>query len=197
MFDQLSSTRREGWPLRLLTDRLFFAIFPDANTAARIARLREALRLELGLRGKPLAIERLHASLHHVGDYAGLPYDIVASASEVASTVAMPPFTVAFDGAESFRGRSGHRPFVLRGEDGVAGLMMLQQRLGLAMANAGLGYAASHYTPHVTLLYGDRLVADRPIDMVSWPVGEFVLVHSLLGRSRYNIVARFPLGAQA
>jgi hypothetical protein len=33
--------------------------------------------------------------------------------------------------------------------------------------------------------------------MVSWPVGEFVLVHSLLGRSRYNIVARFPLGAQA
>jgi 2'-5' RNA ligase len=103
----------------------------------------------------------LHASLHHVGDHAGLPHDIVASASDVASTVAMPPFTVAFQGAESFRGRPGHRPFVLRGEDGVAGLMLLQQRLGLAMANAGLGYAASHYTPHVTLLYGDRLVADR------------------------------------
>ena len=37
-----------------------------------------------------------------------------------ASTVAMAPFTVAFDGAEGFRGRPGHRPFVLRGEDGVA-----------------------------------------------------------------------------
>ena len=75
-----------------------------------------------------------------------------------ASTVAMAPFTVAFDGAEGFRGRPGHRPFVLRGEDGVA---------------------------------------DRRVDTVSWAVHEFVLVHSLLGRSRYNVLARFPLRAQA
>ena len=109
----------------------------------------------------------------------------------------VPPFTVAFDGAESFRGRPGHRPFVLRGEDGVAGLMMLQQRLALAMAKVGLGCPVRHYTPHVTLLYGDRLVADRPVDTVSWAVHEFVLVHSLLGRSRYNVLARFPLRAQA
>jgi 2'-5' RNA ligase len=197
MFDQPSPMRREEWPQRLLTDRLFFAIFPDAGTAARIARLREALCLELGLRGKPLTTERLHATLHHVGDYAGLPLDIVASAGDAAPAVAMPPFTVAFDGAESFRGRPGHRPFVLRGEDGVAGLMMLQQRLALAMAKVGLGCPVRHYTPHVTLLYGDRLVADRPVDTVSWAVHEFVLVHSLLGRSRYHVLARFPLRAQA
>ena len=170
---------------------------PDAGTAARIARLREALRLELGLQGKPLAIERLHATLHHVSDYAALPRDIVADIGDVASTVAMPPFTVAFDGAGSFRGRPGHRPFVLRGEDGVAGLMMLQQRLGLAMAKAGLGRVVRHYTPHMTLLFGDRFVAERPVDTVSWAVREFVLVHSLLGRSRDNVLARFPLGAQA
>ncbi len=189
--------RRAALPRRLFTDRLFFAIFPDAGTAARIAQLRQELRLELGLQGKPLASERLHATLHPVGDYAGLPQDIVVRAGDVASTVAMPPFTVAFDGAESFRGRPGHRPFVLRGGDGVVGLMMLQQRLGLAMAGAGLGRYAPHYTPHVTLLYGDRLVADRPIDTVSWAVREFVLVHSLLGRSCYRPLARFPLSAQA
>jgi RNA 2',3'-cyclic 3'-phosphodiesterase len=197
MFDQPSPTRREGRQQGLLTDRLFFAIFPDAGTAARVAQLREALRLELGLQGKPLAIERLHATLLHVGDYDWLPQHVVARAGAVASTVAMPPFTVAFDGAGSFRGRPGHRPFVLRGEDGVAGLMMLQQRLGLAMAKAGLGCFGKLYTPHMTLLYGDRLVAERPVDAVSWAVREFVLVHSLLGRSRYNVLARFPLGAQA
>ena len=49
----------------------------------------------------------------------------------------------------------------------------------------------------MTLLYGDRLVAERPVDSVSWAVREFALVHSLLGRSRYNVLARFPLGAQA
>jgi hypothetical protein len=32
---------------------------------------------------------------------------------------------------------------------------------------------------------------------VSWAVHEFVLVHSLLGRSRYHVLARFPLRAQA
>ena len=197
MFDQPSPMRRERPPQRIFTDRLFFAIFPDAGTAARIARLREELRLELGLQGKPLAAERLHATLHPVGDYAGLPQDIVGMAGDAASTVAMPPFTVAFDGAESFRGRPGHRPFVLRGWDGVAGLMMLQQRLGLVMAKAGLGCSVPHYTPHVTLLYGDRLVTDRPVDRVSWAVHEFVLVHSLLGRSCYRLLARFPLSGQA
>lgn len=189
--------RRAPLPQRLFTDRLFFAIFPDAGTAARIAQLHEELRLELGLQGKPLAAERLHATLRPVGDYAGLPQDIVAMAGDVASTVAMPPCTVAFDGATSFRGRPGHRPFVLRGWDGVAGLMMLQQRLGVAMAKAGLGRSAPYYTPHVTLLYGDRLVADRPVDTVSWAVRAFVLVHSLLGRSCYRPLARFPLSAQA
>ena len=62
---------------------------------------------------------------------------------------------------------------------------------------AGLGPRAPHYTPHLTLLYGDRFVADHPVEPVGWTVHEFVLVHSLLGRSRYLLVARFPLGAQA
>src|SRR5713226_5595231 len=158
MFGEPSPTRRARLPQRLFTDRLFFAIFPDPGTAARIAQLRQELRLELGLQGKPLASERLHATLHPVGDYAGLPQDIV-----------------------------------VRAGDGAVGLMMLQQRLGLAMAGAGLGRSAPHYTPHLTLLYADRLIADRRVDTVSWAVREFVLVHSLLGRSCYRPLARFPL----
>jgi 2'-5' RNA ligase len=197
MFDPPPPMRREGRPQRLLTDRLFLAIFPDVGTAARIAQLSVLLRLELGLQGKPLATERLHSTLYHVGDYAGLPQDVVANASDVALSITMPSFTVAFDGAESFRGRPGNQPFVLRGQDGVVGLMMLQQRLASAMDKAGLGRRMPSYTPHMTLMYGDRLVADRRVDMVSWAVREFVLVHSLLGRSCYRPLARFPLVGQA
>jgi 2'-5' RNA ligase len=170
---------------------------PDAGTAARIDQLSVKLRLELGLQGKPLATERLHSTLYHVGDYAGLPQDTIANASDVALSVTMPPFTVAFDGAESFRGRPGNQPFVLRGQDGVLGLMMLQQRLASAMEKAGLGRRMPSYTPHMTLMYGDRLVAYRGVDTVSWVVREFVLVHSLLGRSCYRSLARFPLVGQA
>ena len=55
-----------------LTDRLFFAIFPGPAVAARIARVAQYLRSQHGLKGKPLEARRLHITLHHLGDFAGL-----------------------------------------------------------------------------------------------------------------------------
>jgi len=179
---------------RHVTDRLFFAVFPDGDAAACVARLARELQCEHGLKGKALATERLHVSLHHVGDYPHLPGDVVSAARAVAETVRMPAFTVAFNSAASFRGRSDNQPLVLRGDDGIIGLATLQQALGAAMERAGLGRCAARYTPHMTLMYGDRFVADRRVEIVTWPVREFVLVHSLLGRSSYRAMARFPLG---
>ena len=176
------------------TDRLFFVVFPDPATAARLAHLAQQLRCEHGLRGKVLTPERLHVALHHVGDYVGLPDTVIAAAREVAATVHLPAFTVAFNSVASLRGRPDNQPFVLRGDDGHIGLTLLQRVLGEAMEKAGLGRSVAHYAPHVTLMYGDRLVADRPIKSVGWAVREFVLVHSLLGRSCYRPMGRFRLG---
>ena len=53
------------------TDRLFFALFPDAEAAMQIAGLARSLREEHGLHGQPLREDRLHVTLHHLGDYAG------------------------------------------------------------------------------------------------------------------------------
>jgi RNA 2',3'-cyclic 3'-phosphodiesterase len=182
-------------PAAKITDRLFFAIFPEAAAAARIARLARQLRGEHGLKGKPLETQRLHVTLHHLGDYAGLPRDIVAASVEAAATVAMSPFEVSFDRALSFPDRPANRPFVLRGGDGVGALGALQRTLGAALGRAGLaaGRAEPPYTPHVTLLYDDSLVAERPVETVAWTVCEFVLVHSLLGRKLYVPLARWPL----
>lgn len=176
------------------TDRLFFAIFPDANTAARIAQIAHHLRGEHGLKGRPLAPERFHITLHHLGDYVGLPQGIVAAAGDAAATVMMPPFEVAFDRAESFFGRPRNRPFVLRAGDGIATLRVFQQALGAAMRTAGLGrWVEPQYTPHVTLMYDDRHVAEQAVETVGWSVHEFVLVHSLLGQSLHVPLARWPL----
>lgn len=176
------------------TDRLFFAIFPDVATAARIATLAQRLRAEHGLKGKPLATERFHVTLHPLGDYLGLPQEIVAAAGEAASAVVMPPFELAFDRAGSFLGRPRNRPFVLRAGDSVAALKAFQQVLGTAMKNAGLGrWVAPHYTPHVTLLYDGRSVAEHAVERVAWTAHEFVLVRSLLGRTRHVPLARWPL----
>lgn len=176
------------------TDRLFFAVFPDAAAAARITRLAQDLRSEHGLKGRPIATQRLHITLHHLGDYAGLPQGVVAAASEAAATVAVSPFEVAFDHAESFLGRPRNRPFVLRGNEGVTALRAFQQTLGEAMKKTGLGrWVERQYTPHVTLLYDDHPVVEQPVETIGWRVREFVLVHSLLGQGLHVPLARWSL----
>jgi 2'-5' RNA ligase len=174
-----------------LTDGLFFAIFPAMAAAASMAQLTRRLCDEHGLKGKPLATERLHISLLSLGEYAGLPEGIVPVASEVAATVAALPFDVAFDRVMTFRGK---RPLVLRGGDGLAALMAFQSVLGAAMTKAGLGRSVrSNFTPHVTLIYADRDVAEQAVEPVRWTVREFVLVHSLLRKSQYISLGRWPL----
>src|SRR3984885_1227893 len=98
-----------------LTDRLFFAIFPDTPTAARIAQLAQRLRTEHGLKGKPLETGRFHITLHHLGDYPGLRQDIVETAIKTAATVVAAPFDVTLDRTLSFSTRGGDGAFVLHG----------------------------------------------------------------------------------
>jgi 2'-5' RNA ligase len=175
-------------------DGLFFAIYPDSNASEKIARLAGRLRADYRLNGKPFAANRFHVTLHHLGNHAGLPPEIVARASAAAGTVAMPCFDVTFDRAMSFRGKSHNRPFVLAGADGVAALKRFQHALGVALQEHKLEVGtASLYTPHVTLLYGNDLVAAHPVEVIGWRVCDFVLVHSLLGRTRHIALARWPL----
>lgn len=173
---------------------MFFGTFPDPTAATRAVRVGRTLCGERGLDGKPLATGRLHVSLHHVGHYAGLPRGIADAAREAASAVALPPFDVAFDRAMSFARGQGRLPFVLRGNAGVAGLMMLHHRLGTAMRMVGLRrWVKAQYTPHVTLAYGDRRIVEHAIEAVRWTVRDFVLVHSLHGRTEYVVLGRWPL----
>lgn len=176
------------------TDRFFFAIFPDADVAKCIERLALHLRREHGLKAKIHAFERFHVSLHHIGDFVGLPRGLLAMAGEAARAAAVrPPFEIVFDRAMSFVGRPGHQPFVLRGSDGVSALTEFQQALGAAMEKAGFKLRKSHFTPHLTLLYGDRSIAEQLIKPVAWTVREFVLVRSLLDLTQYVPIARWKL----
>jgi RNA 2',3'-cyclic 3'-phosphodiesterase len=176
------------------TDRLFFALFPKADTAARIARQAQVFCDEHGLKGKPLLTERFHITLHHIGDYSGLPQGKVDAALKAAASVAASPFEVAFDRAMSFRG-GRTLPLVMLGkDDGNHELKSFQETLGKAMVRAGLEPdAKSKFTPHVTLLYDNSSVAAQNIATINWTVQEFVLVHSLLRQTRHIPLGRWPL----
>ncbi|MDC8746874.1 2'-5' RNA ligase family protein [Xanthomonas campestris] len=175
------------------TERLFFAVMADAATATHAAQIGSAL-LQAGLvEGKPLAPERLHVTLHHLGDYAGgLPPSLVARASQAAERVAQQAFEVEFDRVGTFGGRRSQLPCVLRGEEQVRGLYDLQGVLGRQLAHVGIAGDAQ-YTPHMTLLYCNQSLPQRRCDPLRWTVIDFALVRSFLGQSRYQIEGRWSL----
>ncbi len=174
---------------------LFFAVMPDAAAAECIYRLAADLRDRHGLTGKLIGKERLHASLHQVGEFVALPQHFVAMALEAASTVSMPAFELIFDRATSFKGPRGN-PFVLVGRKGVLEFKELQDALATAMRKAGFKRrVTTGKTPHVTMLYDDELVAEEAVETIAWTAREFALVHSLLDQSIYHVLARWPLHA--
>ena len=101
-------------PWRQATDRLFFAVRPDQETAAEIAERTMRWRTDHGLTGKPLKPEHLHVTLFHVGDDdTPPPAELIEVLAERAARVAMPAFRVEFDRVMSFGGGA----FVLGGDD--------------------------------------------------------------------------------
>lgn len=178
------------------TDRLFFALFPSATTAARVYSLQQDFRVRHGLWGRPIAMTRLHVTLAHLGDYPSLPDDIVASAREAAAQINAAPVEVTFQSALSFAGRQRNRPFVLQGKTGTEDVKAFQRQLGAVMKACGLGRFARPYTPHMTLLYDTAAVAEHPIEPVTWTASEFVLVHSLLGQTRHVRLGQWRFDVQ-
>ncbi|NML31021.1 2'-5' RNA ligase family protein [Paraburkholderia antibiotica] len=176
-----------------LTDGLFFAVYPDSNTAAGIAKFAQRLCAEARVRSKPLAANRLHVTLRHLGNFAGgLPEDYVAAATRAAAAVSMAPFTVEFDAVTSFAKKPRPGPAVMVGEDGVLGLHALHDALEAALKDVGIAPNA-RFTPHVTLAYGMPWAERRPAESACWNVREFALIHSLVGRTKHSVLARWPL----
>lgn len=170
--------------------------FVNASTAAQISQLAKRLRTEHELGDRWLAADRFHVSLYSLGTRAGVPDIVVHAASMAAEAVAAstPAFKVNFGRVDSFTGSPDNRPFVLRDRGDNVALMEFHRRLGAELGKYGFPYDGnSRFTPHLTLLYSQRSVAEASINPVSWMVNEFFLVHSLLGKTRYRRLAHWPL----
>jgi 2'-5' RNA ligase len=171
-------------------DGLFFAIFPDQAAAVRIAETAAHFRRAYGLQGAPLLTDRFHVTVQGLGNYDGLPRSVVAKAIEAGAAVTSMPFEVAFDRVTSF---ASSDVLVLCGGDGVDGIVMLHHALGVAMRKSGLS-VGWQFTPHITLLYDGRRIEEQFIEPIRWTVRDFVLVHSLRGRTKHIPLERRHLG---
>jgi RNA 2',3'-cyclic 3'-phosphodiesterase len=169
--------------------RLFFAAVPDVDAAAKIYRVAGILKQAHRFSRKLIPRECLHVSLLFLGRGSE---QLVRDACKAVAEVKVTPFEVSFDRTASFRGRPGNRPFVLVGGDTLDRLKSLGHALDAAIAEKSIGQKGvdqkgmgrrvrRDFTPHVTLLYGDRAVDEHPVVPIRWTVNEFVLIHSLKG----------------
>lgn len=175
------------------TDTLFFALQPDVATAQAIASFGARLRGQYALKGKVQAPGLMHVTLYFMGGFVGVPQDLVDRACGALAGFRVPAFDVCFDRVLSFR-RKSNRPVVLVGGEALAPLCRFQGRLRAVLVAAHLPEPEKiAFNPHVTLLRDDREVPEQSIEPVCWTVREFVLVRSLQGRGRHEVLARFAL----
>lgn len=186
----------EGFDPPILTDSLFYALLPDAESAGQIVDLVRRLHAGQRLKGTVIPSERLHVTLAFIGSFAGLPKAVVASAIVAGDRFEGTPFEVTFDRVQKF----GHdkRAIVLRGGEVATDVDEFQRRLVGAMRYQGLKPASStSFTAHLTLMYSESPILEEQVAPISWTAREFVLVRSLIGQSRYEILARWPLRSPA
>jgi 2'-5' RNA ligase len=190
MTEQLSFDGFTSPPVR--PDKLLYAIYPDAPTAAVIEGCAQDEKRTYGLTGSLRPTEVFHITLCHIDDYDGLPAGIVDRAKEAAAKVTAHSFEITLDRAVSFRGNGA---FVLCEREGEIALKDFRQSLYKALkADGPRCQAVSSFTPHVTLLYDKHLlVPEHPVVPISWTVREFVLVHSPFGESKHIPLTRWPL----
>lgn len=152
------------------SQRLFFALWPDA--AVRAALERHAQACAAG-QGRVVARQNLHLTLVFIGNVAASGR---ACLEQAAAAVRCPPFELVLD-------RYGHfpRPQVYWLGTGQPSPMLLRlvSRLREAQSDCGLAPEPRPFRAHVTLARKVRrpppAVDPRPLH---WPVDRFVLVRS-------------------
>jgi 2'-5' RNA ligase len=182
------------------TDRIFFAVLPDAEAITGIRRHTLRLREQHSLWGRPIIDGRLHISLLGLGDYRGIPGPLVKRVWQAANLVLLPSFDVSFDQVLTFAHEnadpSRQKPCVLVESAERCGLIGLQNSLMAFMRNFGFSVKQPPgFTPHMTLLYDRKPISAAPLEPVTWKVREFVLVRSQIGDvgRPYDILGRWSL----
>ncbi|RDS79992.1 RNA 2',3'-cyclic phosphodiesterase [Dyella psychrodurans] len=175
-----------GFDLAIPTDRLFLAIFPDPNYAARFETFAAKHLVARRMDGKPVEASRLHVTLFHLGDYTELPPGLATQAAEALSHLTSEPFTIRFDQIGSFNHHNAQGDFILTASGGNEALHALHKQLATYLHAAALGqHTKGSFTPHMTLAYNKPAVPLQRIEPVVWPAHEVVLIHSLLGKTRH------------
>lgn len=136
----------------------------------------------------------LHVTLYGVGSYRRFPQDIAFAAEQIGASICVRPFKLTLDADMTFRNPRESKCFVICCADENELLMDLHQQIHDGLYEAGLPYKPSHLKAHMTLFYtAEAIPPGRLSNPVEWKVKELLLIHSIYGESKHNVVGRWPL----
>lgn len=168
--------------------RIFFALWPDATTRARLARIAACLPLKRPARRVP--DYNLHLTLHFIGNVDREAADCMRRSARAVNGEA---FDLCIDGAGCFtRARVGW----LGASTIPEPLEALHASLGSELRGCGFTPEARAFHPHVTVA---RKLAHMPageaFEPLQWKVDNFVLVESCSSENgvRYEVRESYPL----
>ncbi|MGE0080735.1 MAG: RNA 2',3'-cyclic phosphodiesterase [Thiohalomonadaceae bacterium] len=172
------------------TRRLFFALWPDDETRARLARVARAVGPPCG--GRTVPAGNLHLTLEFLGNVPAATLDCLLGCG---SAYTGEGFRLVIDRAGSFN-RTG---IVWLGPAEVpAALTRIYEHLHAGVACCGLVPEERPFRPHLTVMRkARRAPATEPFEPVPWVVDDFVLVESVTSPegSSYQVLRRWPLQA--
>lgn len=173
------------------TLRLFFALWPDADTRAALDRTGKWLHQHWeGRRTRP---ETLHLTLVFLGAVDASRLDELR---ELAAQVRAEKFALKFDQAGCWR---HNRVGWLGAGETPPALATLVADLESRLQSSLFRFDKRGFVPHITLLRKARCADAPTCGQVDWPVDRFVLVESQSTESgvQYQIVGEWPLASSA
>ena len=136
-----------------------------------------------------MAAERLHITSFILDDRRAVSDELLGRLRTVGGALRLAPFDLTLDRVVGSR-----RSIALRPGGRNAGLAGLHRRLAELARGASLAERADYrFSPHLTLGYRDGEPFQQRIAPIGWRADELVLIHSYLGRTRHEVVGRWPL----
>lgn len=168
-------------------ERLFFALLPPQQSALRTSAASEE-RLGVGWQIQRAA--RLHVTLGITDDFDRTPSRLLERLLLAGDAVDVEPFILTLD-----RLTIGERSASLRPASGNRALRRLARAIADAMRAAGVPMRDGwQFRPHMTLAYRTAgRAGQHAVSPLTWEAADFVLIRSLVGRTRHILLRRWPL----
>ena len=176
---------------------LYWMLHVPQSVAQAIGHLRRQLNTAYRGPSKPMAADRLHATLVPLGSYEHrIPPEVLRLVRSAGALLDEGPFRVCFDTLQSRGPRHEIGTVELAGHGtGVQPLYRLRRQLVAALLRSGwpTEWIRPSFYPHVTVDYEHEPIRARRIEPLVWDVTELRLVDSHYGQGRHEVLASWPL----